>query len=87
MDETTDNYVDDIPTGFASAASLVKRVDELERQRELVARQWKLNLAFYKGKQYVFYNLLSIFLSFLVKPLIFNIFCIRLLKFFLLSDI
>ena len=56
MDETTDNYVDDIPTGFASAASLVKRVDELERQRELIARQWKLNLAFYKGKQYVFYN-------------------------------
>jgi hypothetical protein len=56
LDETTDNYVDDIPTGFASAASLVKRVDELERQRELVARQWKLNLAFYKGKQYVFYN-------------------------------
>ncbi len=56
MDETTDNYVDDIPTGFASAASLVKRVDELERQRENMARQWKINLAFYKGKQYVFYN-------------------------------
>jgi hypothetical protein len=55
LSETTD-YIDDIPTGFASAASLVKRVDELERQRELLARQWKLNLSFYKGKQYVFYN-------------------------------
>jgi len=56
LDETTYNTTDDIPTGFASAASLVKRVDELERQREQMARQWKINLAFYKGKQYVFYN-------------------------------
>ena len=56
MEETSTNYSEDIPTGFASAASLVKRVDELERQRELIARQWKLNLSFYKGKQYVFYN-------------------------------
>ena len=56
MDETGNNFTDDIPTGFASAASLVKRVEELERQRELMARQWKLNLSFYKGKQYVFYN-------------------------------
>ena len=56
MSETTNNYSDDIPTGFASAASLVQRVDELERQREEMARQWKINLAFYKGKQYVFYN-------------------------------
>ena len=23
---------------------------------ELMERQWKLNLSFYKGKQYVFYN-------------------------------
>lgn len=56
MDEASNNFTEDIPTGFASAASLVKRVDELERQRELMARQWKLNLSFYKGKQYVFYN-------------------------------
>ena len=56
MDETSNNYLDDIPAGFASAASLVKRVDELQRQREAMERQWKLNLAFYKGKQYVFYN-------------------------------
>jgi hypothetical protein len=56
LDEMADKFTDDIPTGFASAASLVKRVDELERQRENMARQWKINLAFYKGKQYVFYN-------------------------------
>ena len=56
MDESSENIIDDAPTGFASAASLVQRVDELERQRELMARQWKLNLSFYKGKQYVFYN-------------------------------
>jgi hypothetical protein len=56
LDESSENIIDDAPTGFASAASLVQRVDELERQRELMARQWKLNLSFYKGKQYVFYN-------------------------------
>ena len=56
MDETNTDYTEDIPTGYASAASLVKRVDELQRQRELMERQWKLNLSFYKGKQYVFYN-------------------------------
>ena len=41
---------------FPPATGLVKRVDELVRQRELLERQWKLNLAFFKGKQYVFYN-------------------------------
>jgi hypothetical protein len=56
LDETGNNYSEDVPTGFASAASLVKRVDELQRQRDLMERQWKLNLSFYKGKQYVFYN-------------------------------
>jgi len=45
-----------VPAGFASAGSLVKKVTELEQQRELMARQWKLNLSFYKGKQYVFFN-------------------------------
>ncbi len=47
---------EDRPNGFAPADALVKKVDALERQRELLARQWKLNLSFYKGKQYVFYN-------------------------------
>ncbi len=44
------------PAGYAPANKLVKKVDELRRQRDLLERQWKLNLAFYKGKQYVFYN-------------------------------
>jgi hypothetical protein len=45
-----------VPAGFASAGSLVKKVTDLESQRELMARQWKLSLSFYKGKQYVFFN-------------------------------
>jgi len=51
------DYVTEEDTkGLPSAASLVKRVEELQRQRDIMERQWKLNLAFYKGKQYVFYN-------------------------------
>lgn len=56
MFETGDNFMEDVPAGYASAASLVKRVDDLQRQRDLMERVWKINLAFYKGKQYVFYN-------------------------------
>lgn len=57
MDTTGSMMIEEQDTkGLPSAASLVKKVDELERQREEMARQWKLNLAFYKGKQYVFYN-------------------------------
>ena len=52
--ETIQNH--DAPTGFASAERLVKKVDDLQRQRQLKERQWKLNMAFYKGNQYVFYN-------------------------------
>ena len=55
MDETNTQYVEDV-AGFASASSLVQRVDELKRTRELMERSWKINLSFYKGKQYVFYN-------------------------------
>jgi hypothetical protein len=46
----------DAPEGFASSDKLVKMIEELERKRYLMERQWKLNLSFYKGKQYVFYN-------------------------------
>ena len=46
----------DAPQGFASAARLVKKVDSMQRERQLKERQWKLNMAFYKGNQYVFYN-------------------------------
>ena len=54
MEESNNNV--EVPAGFAPATGLVKRVDELQRQRNLLERQWKINLAFYKGKQYVFYN-------------------------------
>ena len=57
MDQAGMDYVTEEDTkGLPSAASLVKRVEELQRQRDIMERQWKLNLAFYKGKQYVFYN-------------------------------
>jgi hypothetical protein len=47
------------PAGYSSADKLVRKVDELIRARFLLERQWKINLAFYKGKQYVFYNRVS----------------------------
>ena len=56
MLETSTHYNDTIPTGYAPATSLVSRVDELQRGRDLLERAWKINLSFYKGKQYVFYN-------------------------------
>ena len=55
--EDSQTYSDENrPAGFAPADKLVKRVDDLRKGREALERQWKLNLAFYKGKQYVFYN-------------------------------
>lgn len=55
--EDSQTYSDENrPAGFAPADKLVKKVDDLRRGREQLERQWKLNLAFYKGKQYVFYN-------------------------------
>lgn len=36
--------------------ALNKKVDELKRFRQPLDNQWKLNLAFYKGKQYAYFN-------------------------------
>ena len=36
--------------------SLTAKYESLKRNREMLERQWKLNLAFYKGKQYTYYN-------------------------------
>ncbi len=56
-EEYSDGYSnEDKPEGYAPADKLVKMVEELERQRERMEQQWKLNLSFYKGKQYVFFN-------------------------------
>lgn len=54
--ESNPSIGDDAPQGFPSAVKLVKKVDDLTRQRQLMERQWKLNMSFYKGRQYVFYN-------------------------------
>lgn len=39
-----------------SAAGLVKKFKEIERGRADLERDWKLNLEFYKGNQYAFFN-------------------------------
>lgn len=36
--------------------SLNKKVDQLRRGRQTLENQWKLNLAFYKGRQYSYFN-------------------------------
>jgi len=54
--ETSTQLEDANTTGYAPATSLVSRVEELQRGRDLMERAWKINLSFYKGKQYVFYN-------------------------------
>lgn len=38
------------------AESLVKHFDKLDKNREAFTIKWKINLAFYKGRQYVFWN-------------------------------
>lgn len=38
------------------ASTLVRKVDSLKRGRYELEREWKMNLAFYKGNQYISYN-------------------------------
>lgn len=38
------------------AADLQKKLDSLRRGRQLMENQWKVNLAFYKGRQYTYFN-------------------------------
>ena len=38
------------------AASLVKHFEKLDKNRDAFTSKWKINLAFYKGRQYVFWN-------------------------------
>ena len=59
MAEQTWGDSEPAPAGYSSADKLVRKVDELVRARFSLERQWKINLAFYKGKQYVFYNRVS----------------------------
>jgi hypothetical protein len=43
-------------TQLKTAADLNKKLDSLKRGRQLWENQWKLNLAFYKGRQYSYFN-------------------------------
>lgn len=38
------------------AEDLCRKLESLKRGRQMLEQQWKLNLAFYKGKQYSFFN-------------------------------
>jgi hypothetical protein len=49
---TTGQPLSQLNTG----AALQKKLDTLMRGRELIERQWKLNLAFYRGRQYSYYS-------------------------------
>lgn len=42
-----------------TASDLVKKMRVIKRSRQRLEREWKLNLAFYKGNQWVFYNRFS----------------------------
>src|SRR5690242_27528 len=37
-------------------ADLNKKLEALQTSRAILERQWKINLAFYKGRQYTFWN-------------------------------
>ena len=39
-----------------SAEDLTRKLDSLRRGRQGLENQWKVNLAFYKGRQYTYYN-------------------------------
>jgi hypothetical protein len=39
-----------------TASDLTKKLDSMRRGRQMLENQWKLNLAFYKGRQYTYYN-------------------------------
>ena len=39
-----------------SAADLVKKVRQIRQSRQRLERDWKLNLAFYKGNQWIYFN-------------------------------
>lgn len=43
-------------TRLTTVDALNKKVDQLRRFRQPLENQWKLNLAFYKGKQYAYFN-------------------------------
>lgn len=43
-------------SGGSSAEELVKKLKKLQMDRQEMERTWRINYAFYKGKQYTFFN-------------------------------
>lgn len=43
-------------TNLHSADDLMRKFNSIRRMRQPLENQWKLNLAFYKGKQYAYFN-------------------------------
>lgn len=43
-------------SGLKTPDDLTKKLDSMRRGRQMLENQWKLNLAFYKGRQYTYYN-------------------------------
>lgn len=43
------------PSQLKTADQLVKKLETLRQERLPLERQWRMNLAFYKGRQYVYY--------------------------------
>lgn len=41
---------------LATAQQLTAKLESVRQSRNMLERQWKINLAFYKGKQYTYYN-------------------------------
>ncbi|HEY6018905.1 MAG TPA: hypothetical protein VIY48_03150 [Candidatus Paceibacterota bacterium] len=41
---------------LSTVQALNKKLDTMRRGRQLLENQWKLNLAFYKGRQYAYFN-------------------------------
>ena len=55
VNEASRSPIGKSPSQLKTVDDLCKKVDALERWRLPLFRQWRLNLAFYKGKQYVYY--------------------------------
>lgn len=45
-----------VPANKSTANDLSSQLDKLKKARSAMERQWRINLSFYKGNQWVFYN-------------------------------
>lgn len=56
METSNDNVRAQSVSQLKTPEDLSRKLDSLRRGRQPLANQWKLNLAFYKGKQYSYFN-------------------------------